>query len=65
MVITIKFIVRIIRRIIFSFMLLFGLNVMIKSMGIIIPINIINVIFISILGVPGLVVLLIIKLFII
>ena len=65
MVITIKFIVRIIRRIVFSFMLLFGLNVMIKSMGIIIPINIINVIFISILGVPGLVVLLIIKLFII
>ena len=65
MVITIKYIIRIIRKIVFSFMLLFSLNVMIKSLGVIIPINIFNVFIITILGLPGLITLLIIKIFII
>lgn len=40
------------RRIIFSFLLLYGYNLIASSLGIIIPINIITVLAISILGVP-------------
>ena len=46
-------------------MLLFGLNVMIKSLGIIIPINVINVTLVTILGIPGLLLLVLLKIFII
>ena len=63
--ITIKHIIKLIRKVIFSFMLLFSLNVMIKSVGIILPINVLNVLVITFLGIPGLIVLLIIKMFII
>jgi hypothetical protein len=65
MVIALKFIIIIIKKLLFSFFLLFGLNVMIKSLGIILPINWVNIIAITILGIPGLIGLLTIKMFII
>jgi inhibitor of the pro-sigma K processing machinery len=64
MVIFIKIIVNILKRIIFAFLLLYSLNISIKSFGIIIPINIFNIIVTTILGVPGIVCLVILKLFI-
>ncbi|MBE6159183.1 MAG: transcriptional regulator [Firmicutes bacterium] len=65
MVIFIKIIVNILKRIIFAFLLLYSLNLSIKSFGIIIPINIFNIMVTTILGVPGIVCLVILKLFII
>jgi hypothetical protein len=65
MVIILKIVINIIKRLLFSFFLLFGLNVMIKSLGIILPINWFNIVTITILGIPGLIGLLIIKMFII
>ena len=65
MVIFIKIIVNILKRIIFAFLLLYSLNISIKSFGIMIPINIFNIIVTTILGVPGIVCLVILKLFII
>jgi inhibitor of the pro-sigma K processing machinery len=64
MVIFIKIIVNILKRIIFAFLLLYSLNISIKSFGIIIPINIFNIMVTTILGVPGIVCLVILKLFI-
>lgn len=43
-----------IRRIIFSFLLLYGYNLLASSIGVSIPINFITVAGISILGVPAL-----------
>jgi pro-sigmaK processing inhibitor BofA len=60
-----KKVILIIKKLIFSFFLLFGLNTIIKSLGIIIPINVINVLIVTILGIPGLISILLIKLFII
>jgi pro-sigmaK processing inhibitor BofA len=65
MVIIIKIIVNILKRIIFAFLLLYSLNLSIKSFGIMIPINIFNIMVTTILGVPGIVCLVILKLFII
>ena len=65
MVIFIKIIVNILKRIIFAFLLLYSLNISIKSFGIMIPINIFNIMVTTILGVPGIVCLVILKLFII
>ncbi len=65
MVIFIKIIVNILKRIIFAFLLLYSLNLSIKSFGIMIPINIFNIMVTTILGVPGIVCLVILKLFII
>ena len=65
LVMDIKHILFYIKKLIFSFMLLYGLNTMIKSLGIILPINIFNVFIVSFLGVPGLMVLVIIRMFII
>ena len=64
MVIFIKIIVNILKKIIFAFLLLYSLNISIKSFGIIIPINIFNIMVTTILGVPGIVCLVILKLFI-
>ena len=64
MVIEIKYIIKLLKKLIFSFLLLFGLNVMIKALGIIIPINVYNVGLITLLGISGLISLIIIKLFI-
>lgn len=50
---------KIIKKIIFSILLLYGLNIIIGNLGIYIPINIYSITIISILGVPGLLLLLI------
>lgn len=49
-----KFIFKIIKRIIFSSFLLYGYNLLMQPLGLIIPINIITVALISILGIPAL-----------
>ena len=60
--INIKGAIYIIKRVIYAFLLLFSLNVSINSFGISIPINIANVGVTSILGIPGLISIFIIKL---
>ena len=65
MVIFIKIIINVLKRVIFAFLLLYSLNISIKSFGIIIPINIFNIMVTTILGIPGIVCLVILKLFII
>ena len=60
-----KQIILVLKKYITAFIFLFGLNVVIKSLGIIIPINIFNVSLVAILGIPGILSILVIKLFII
>jgi pro-sigmaK processing inhibitor BofA len=60
-----KKIILVLKKYITAFIFLFGLNVVIKSLGIIIPINIFNVSLVAILGIPGILSILVIKLFII
>ena len=45
---------KIVRKVVFAFVILYGLNVMISSMNIFIPINIYTLSVVSLLGVPGL-----------
>lgn len=63
--ILLKTFIFIIKKLIESFLLLFSLNVVIKSLGIVVPINVFNLSIITLLGIPGLIGLLIIKMFII
>jgi pro-sigmaK processing inhibitor BofA len=60
-----KKIILVLKKYITAFIFLFGLNVVIKSLDIIIPINIFNVSLVAILGIPGILSILVIKLFII
>ena len=45
---------KVVKRIIFAFVVLYGLNVIVSSINIFIPINIFTLGVVSILGVPGL-----------
>lgn len=45
---------RTLKRVIFAFGIIYGVNVMLKNIGIYIPINIITILSTSILGTPGL-----------
>lgn len=45
---------KVVKKIIFAFVILYGLNVIISSINIFIPINIFTLAVVSILGVPGL-----------
>lgn len=47
-------IVNIIKKIVVAIALIYGLNLIISSMGVIIPLNVITIIFVSLLGIPGL-----------
>lgn len=47
----------VIKRVILTILMLYALNLMISSLNIMIPINIINVAFVSIFGIPGILVL--------
>ena len=47
-------IVSILKRIVTSFLLLYGLNYLLSSMQIMIPINLITISVVSLLGIPGL-----------
>lgn len=49
-----KKIVKVLKKIIFSSFLLYGYNILIEPLGLIIPINIITVGIISIFGIPAL-----------
>ena len=62
---TIKKVYFVIRKLVFSFLMLYGLNVMLKYVNVIIPINIINIIITYFLGGFGVLALVIIKLLII
>ncbi len=61
MVITIKYLVKIGRKIIFAFLVLYGINVILNSVSFNIPINIPTVSIVSLLGVPGVITLIILK----
>jgi len=45
---------KVVKKVIFAFVVLYGLNVIISSINIFIPINIFTILIVSILGVPGL-----------
>lgn len=45
---------RILKKIVFAFGIIYGVNVMLKNIGIYIPINIITILITSFLGTPGL-----------
>ena len=64
MVIIIKKIIYILKRLIYSFLLLFSLNVSLKAFGTTIPINELNIAITTVLGIPGLICLFLIKIFI-
>ena len=45
---------KVVRKVVFAFVVLYGLNVIVSSMNIFIPINIFTLSIVSLLGVPGL-----------
>lgn len=47
--------VKIVKKIIFAFLLLYGLNLLVNSFNVLIPINLFTIGTVSVLGVPGLV----------
>jgi len=59
-----KFILKIVKRIIISSFLLYGYNILVQPIGLTIPINILTLLSISILGVPALLCLIFIMVFI-
>ena len=62
--INIKIIVKVVRKVIFAFLVLYGLNVILSSVSFNIPINLVTLSIGTILGIPGIVVLIILKLMI-
>ncbi len=59
-----KKIINIIKRIIFSICLLYGYNIIIAPIAMIIPINVITILLVTILGVPALLALIFVALFV-
>lgn len=59
-----KYLFKMIKRIIISSFLLYGYNIIVQSLGLIIPINIVTVGTLTLLGVPSLLCLIFIMLFI-
>lgn len=55
---------RILKNILFSLLVLFSINFTFKSFGFVIPINIFNIIVTTVLGIPGLIALIVIKIFV-
>ena len=54
MILMFEIIKKVVKKVIFAFVVLYGLNVIISSINIFIPINIFTISIVSILGVPGL-----------
>lgn len=48
-----KKIITIVRKVCFAFLLLYGINVLLSSLNIFIPINLLTVVTVSLLGTPG------------
>ena len=55
---------RILKNILFLLLVLFSINFTFKSFGFVIPINIFNIIVTTVLGIPGLIALIVIKIFV-
>ena len=55
-------IIKLIKKLIYAFLLLFSLNISLKSFGIYFPINYANIILTTLLGLPGLLSIFIVKL---
>ena len=49
-----RLIIKVIKRVIIAVFMLYGLNILLASMNILIPINIFSISIVSILGIPGL-----------
>ena len=62
--IIIKILVKAVRKVIFAFLVLYGLNVILSSVSFNIPINLVTLSIGTILGIPGILVLIILKLMI-
>ena len=62
--IIIKILVKVVRKVIFAFLVLYGLNVILSSVSFNIPINLVTLSIGTILGIPGILVLIILKLMI-
>ncbi len=58
-----KFIINVIKKISFAFVLLYGINLIMNSLNVFIPINIPTLTIISLLGAPGLLSLFVISFF--
>ncbi len=50
----IKKVINALRKVIVAFLVLYGFNILVSSINIFIPINVISVLIVSILGIPGL-----------
>ncbi|MBQ6840862.1 MAG: pro-sigmaK processing inhibitor BofA family protein [Bacilli bacterium] len=46
--------VKVVKKVIVAIFMLYGLNILISSMNIVIPINVISIVLVSLLGLPGL-----------
>ncbi len=62
--IIIKILVKVVRKVIFAFLVLYGLNVILNSVNFNIPINLVTLSIGTVLGIPGVIVLIILKLLI-
>ena len=49
-----KYLLKIVKRIVVSITVLYGLNLIISTMDIVLPINIVSIVMLSVLGFPGL-----------
>jgi len=50
----VNLLIKVVKRIIVAFFMLYGLNLIISSLNIVIPINIITIFLVGLLGIPGL-----------
>ena len=62
--IIIKILVKVVRKVMFAFLVLYGLNVILSSVSFNIPINLVTLSIGTLLGIPGILVLIILKLMI-
>lgn len=47
-------IIKVMKRVIIAVFMLYGLDVLLSSLNIVVPINMISIVFITLLGIPGL-----------
>ena len=50
----INLLIKVVKKVILAIFLLYGLNLIISSLNVVIPINLISVIMVSLFGIPGL-----------
>lgn len=59
-----QFIILVIKRLVMSLCMLYAFDVIVSSAGVIVPINLVTIVFVSILGMPGIFGLLVLQNFI-